>query len=174
MVKDGLIYRKRVRTYSKRLVTILSIVLGLGYIILDVMNFNLCFAVAGIILSAISFGLNLWSLNDHKKKQELNKEFAIKENKLDIRNKSVKISLDMLSSSAFFMGGVLSALMTIFILPIDHSIPATCFTIGYLVITLNIVMGLGKWLGSTKLDDTKVETTSGKDHLLEKESVTVW
>lgn len=65
--KDKLAYRKKVRTYSKRLVTTLSTISFIGYIAALVLNIpvlSLYFSIAGTIFSALSFALNIWSLND--------------------------------------------------------------------------------------------------------------
>ncbi|WP_338062947.1 hypothetical protein [Wolbachia endosymbiont of Brugia malayi] len=79
--EEKLAYRKKIRTYSKRLVITLSTTFFIGYIAAPVFSIpilSLYFSIANTISSALSFALNIWSLNDHFQKQDLNKQSGVK------------------------------------------------------------------------------------------------
>ncbi|MDG7057615.1 MAG: hypothetical protein LKM43_05810 [Wolbachia endosymbiont of Penenirmus auritus] len=108
--RNKLAHRKKVRTYSKRLVTTLSTISFIGYIAALVLNIpvlSLYFSIAGTILSALSFALNIWSLKDHF----LQKQLGVAGQK-----KLTKICLDITSNVSFLIGGIAS------ILPLESSI----------------------------------------------------
>lgn len=129
--KDKLAYRKKVRTYSKRLVTTLSTISFIGYIAALVLNIpvlSLYFSIAGTILSALSFALNTWSLKDHF----LQKQLGVAGQK-----KLTKICLDITSNVSFLIGGIAS------ILPLESSIipfvSTAFFILGCVIMAANIV-----------------------------------
>ena len=111
--KERLVYRKKIRTYSKRLVTALSIASLSGYIAalaLNISALSLYFTIASTILSALSLVLNVWSLTDHFSQRDLNKQLVPRQEKL------MKICLDIASSVSFLIGGI------IYILPLESPI----------------------------------------------------
>ncbi|WCR53163.1 MAG: hypothetical protein PG981_000185 [Wolbachia endosymbiont of Ctenocephalides orientis wCori] len=79
--KEELAYnRKKIRTYLKRLVIGLSILLGLAYLgtsWFDTPDFSLHFVISGTILNLALFALSSWSLIDHLHKQNINKKVCI-------------------------------------------------------------------------------------------------
>ncbi|UVW84286.1 hypothetical protein [Wolbachia endosymbiont of Aedes albopictus] len=129
--KNKLAHRKKVRTYSKRLVTTLSTISFIGYIAALVLNIpvlSLYFSIAGTILSALSFALNIWSLKDHF----LQKQLGVAGQK-----KLTKICLDITSNVSFLIGGIAS------ILPLESSIipflSTAFFILGCVIMAANIV-----------------------------------
>lgn len=129
--KSKLAHRKKVRTYSKRLVTTLSTISFIGYIAALVLNIpvlSLYFSIAGTILSALSFALNIWSLKDHF----LQKQLGVAGQK-----KLTKICLDITSNVSFLIGGIAS------ILPLESSIipfvSTAFFILGCVIMAANIV-----------------------------------
>lgn len=115
--KDKLAYRKKVRTYSKPLVTTLSTISFIGYIaalVLSIPVLSLYFSIACTTLSVLSSTLNIWSLADHFRQRDLNKQ-------LDVKNtpgqeKLTKICLDITSNVSFLIEGITP------ILPLEPSI----------------------------------------------------
>lgn len=154
--RDGLAYEKRIRTYSKRLVTTLSTALLIGYIatfVFNISGFSLHFAIAGAIISAISLALNVWSLTDHFRKQNTNKESGI-ENTSEQKKKLTKIYLDITSSVLFLIGGVVSLVCNIATLPlyeasIIYFASTSLFTLGCAVMVINTI----KWLTDSKAEE---------------------
>lgn len=129
--KNKLAHRKKVRTYSKRLVTTLSTISFIGYIAALVLNIpvlSLYFSIAGTILSALSFALNIWSLKDH---------FLQKQLGLAGQKKLTKICLDITSNVSFLIGGIAS------ILPLESPIipfvSTAFFILGCAFMATNIV-----------------------------------
>ncbi|MBC6686583.1 hypothetical protein H9I48_05165 [Wolbachia pipientis] len=129
--KNKLAHRKKVRTYSKRLVTTLSTISFIGYIAALVLNIpvlSLYFSIAGTIFSTLSFALNIWSLNDHF----LQKQLGVAGQK-----KLTKICLDITSNVSFLIGGIAS------ILPLESSIipfvSTAFFILGCVIMAANIV-----------------------------------
>ncbi|MBA8770478.1 hypothetical protein HCR16_05215 [Wolbachia pipientis] len=129
--KDKLAYRKKVQTYSKRLVTTLSTISFIGYIaalVLSIPVLSLYFSIAGTIFSALSFALNIWSLNDHF----LQKQLGVAGQK-----KLTKICLDITSNVSFLIGGIAS------ILPLESPIipfvSTAFFILGCAFMATNIV-----------------------------------
>lgn len=129
--KDKLAYRKKVRTYSKRLVTTLSTISFIGYIAASVLNIpvlSLYFSIAGTIFSALSFALNIWSLKDHF----LQKQLGVAGQK-----KLTKICLDITSNISFLIGGITP------ILPLESPIilfvSTAFFILGCVIMAANIV-----------------------------------
>ncbi|WP_250295297.1 hypothetical protein [Wolbachia endosymbiont of Oedothorax gibbosus] len=130
--KDKLAYRKKVRTYSKRLVTTLSTAFFIGYIAASIFNISalsLCFTIVSTVLSALSFILNIWSLNDHFRQQ---KQLGVAGQK-----KLTKICLDITSSVLFLVGGITP------ILPLESPIipfvSTAFFILGCTFMAANIV-----------------------------------
>ncbi len=116
---------------SGTLVTALSTASLIGYIAALVLNIpvlSLYFSIAGTILSALSFALNIWSLKDHF----LQKQLGIAGQK-----KLTKICLDITSNVSFLIGGIAS------ILPLESSIipfvSTAFFILGYVIMAANIV-----------------------------------
>ncbi|TVS84263.1 hypothetical protein COM43_004865 [Wolbachia pipientis] len=102
--KNKLAHRKKVRTYSKRLVTALSIASLSGYIAalaLNISSLSLYFTIVSTMLSALSLALNIWSLTDHF----LQKQLGVAGQK-----KLTKICLDITSNVSFLIGGIASIL----------------------------------------------------------------
>ncbi|BEP32099.1 MAG: hypothetical protein WBIAU2_03260 [Wolbachia endosymbiont of Drosophila biauraria] len=136
--KDKLAYRKKVRTYSKRLVTTLSTISFIGYIAALVLNIpvlSLYFSIAGTIFSALSFALNIWSLNDHSRQQNLNKKSGIKNT--PGQKKLTKIYLDIASSASFLIGGIAS--MSLFESSVIYFVSTPFFILGCVIMAANIV-----------------------------------
>ena len=136
--KEELDYRKKIRTYSKRLVTTLSTALLIGYIAALVFNMSALsfhFAIVGTVLSAFSFILNTWSLTDHFRKQDLNKQLGVKNT--PEQKKLTKICLDITSNVSFLIGGIAS------ILPLESPIipfvSTAFFILGCAFMATNIV-----------------------------------
>ncbi|WP_264732582.1 MULTISPECIES: hypothetical protein [unclassified Wolbachia] len=130
--KDKLAYRKKVRTYSKRLVTTLSTASFIGYIAalaFSIPVLSLYFSIAGTILSVLSFALNIWSLKDHFLQQ---KQLGVAGQK-----KLTKICLDITSNVSFLIGGIAS------ILPLESPIipfvSTAFFILGCAFMAANIV-----------------------------------
>jgi len=112
--KERLVYRKKIRTYSKRLVTALSIASLSGYIAalaLNISSLSLYFTIVSTILSALSLALNIWSLTDHFRQRNLNKQLDTSR-----QEKLMKICLDITSNVSFLIGGI------IYILPLESPI----------------------------------------------------
>ncbi|WP_253299975.1 hypothetical protein [Wolbachia endosymbiont of Chironomus riparius] len=98
--------KKKIRTYSKRLLTALSVALGIGYLAtlaLHISGFSLHFAIAGIILSVLSLILNTWSFNHYFENKKLNIKLKRKE---ENPKKLTKIHIDIASSIFFLIGGI--------------------------------------------------------------------
>ncbi|WP_338406339.1 MULTISPECIES: hypothetical protein [unclassified Wolbachia] len=130
--KNKLAYRKKVRTYSKRLVTTLSTAFFIGYIAASIFNISalsLCFTIVSTVLSALSFILNIWSLNDHFRQQ---KQLGVAGQK-----KLTKICLDITSSVLFLVGGITPILP--FESPIIPFISTTFFILGCATMAANFV-----------------------------------
>lgn len=111
--KERLVYRKKIRTYSKRLVTALSIASLMGYtaaLALNISSLSLYCTILSTMLSALSLALNIWSLTDHFRQRDLNKQLVPRQEKL------MKICLDIASSVSFLIGGI------IYILPLESPI----------------------------------------------------
>ncbi|MCM1001157.1 MAG: acyl-CoA reductase [Wolbachia endosymbiont of Melophagus ovinus] len=136
--KEELANRKKIRTYSKRLVTTLSIASFIGYIaslVFDVPSLNLHSAALSIALSIVSLGLNIWSYVDHFRKRNLN-------NQLDIENipgqeKLTKIHINIASSASFLIGGIIPVLP--FESPIIPFVSITFSILGCAAMAANIV-----------------------------------
>ncbi len=129
--KNKLAHRKKVRTYSKRLVTALSTPSFIGYIAalaFGIPVLSLYFSIAGTIFSALSFALNIWSLKDHS----LQKQLGVAGQK-----KLTKICLDIISNISFLIGGIAS------ILPLESPIipfvSTAFFILGCAFMATNIV-----------------------------------
>ncbi len=136
--KDKLAYRKKVRTYSKRLVTTLSTTFFIGYIAASIFNISvlsLCFSIVGTILSALSSTLNIWSLTDHFRQRSLNKQLGVKNP--PGQEKLTKICLDITSGTLFLIGGITSILP--FESPIIPWISTTFFILGCAFMVTNLV-----------------------------------
>jgi hypothetical protein len=136
--KEELAYRKKIRTYSKRLVITLSITFFIGYIAASIFSISvlgLCFTIVGTILSALSFILNIWSLNDHFRKQDLNKQLGVEST--PGQKKLTKIYLDITSSVSFLVGGIIPILP--FESPIIPFISATFFILGCATMAANFI-----------------------------------
>jgi hypothetical protein len=143
---DKLVDRKKIRTYSKRLLTALSVVLTIGYaatLVCNVTDFSLHLAIIGAVLSAISLALNIWSLTDHFRKQNLDKKNTSEQEK-----KLTKISLDIASSISFLAGGVTSLVFNIALHEASgiYFISASLFTLGYAIMAVNTI----RWLIDSK------------------------
>lgn len=129
--KNKLAHRKKVRTYSKRLVTTLSTISFIGYIAALVLNIpvlSLYFSIAGTILSALSFALNIWSLKDHF----LQKQLGVAGQK-----KPTKICLDIASSASFLIGGIAS--MSLFESSVIYFVSTPFFILGCAIMAANLV-----------------------------------
>lgn len=154
--KEELAYkRKKIRTYSKRLVIGLSILLGLAYLAtswFDTPDFSLYFVIFGTLLNLALFALSSWSLNDHLHKQDMNKKVGIENTRsLDERKKLIRISLDMTSSISSSLGGIISLVGSIASLSLrDHSIifaiSTLFFALGYTIMAVNIVWSCSSYL----------------------------
>ncbi|MDG7053024.1 MAG: hypothetical protein LKM45_04030 [Wolbachia endosymbiont of Alcedoecus sp.] len=147
--KNNLAHRKKVRTYSKRLVTTLSTISFIGYIAALVLNIpvlSLYFSIAGTTLSALSFALNIWSLKDH---------FLQKQPGVVGQKKLTKICLDITSNVSFLIGGIAS------ILPLESSIipfvSTAFFILGCVIMAANIVR--------TMISEPKVKELSKGENL---------
>ncbi|MGL9717949.1 MAG: hypothetical protein ACR5K9_04595 [Wolbachia sp.] len=141
MEEKRLVDRKKIRTYSKRLVTALSTICFIGYIaglIFNISTLSLYCTIAGTILSALSFALNIWSLTDHFRKRNLNKQLGIENT--PGQKKLTKICLDIVSSVSFLIGGIIPILP--FESPIIPFISITCFILGCAAMTANIVQSM--------------------------------
>lgn len=136
--KDKLAYRKKVRTYSKRLVTALSTALFIGYIatlVFNISGLSVHSAALSITLSAISLGLNSWSRTDHFRKCELNKQLGVENS--PGQKKLTKIYLDIVSSVSFLIGGIAS--MSLFESSVIYFVSTPFFILGCAFMATNIV-----------------------------------
>ncbi|QOD38621.1 hypothetical protein [Candidatus Wolbachia massiliensis] len=136
--QEALAHRKKIRTYSKRLVTTLSTISFIGYIaasIFDISVLSLCCTIASTILSVLSFALNMWSLKDHFRKQDLNKQLGI--DNTPGQKKLTKIYLDVTSSVLFLAGGIIPILP--FESPIIPFISTTFFILGCITMAANTI-----------------------------------
>ncbi|RDD34021.1 hypothetical protein Wcon_01944 [Wolbachia endosymbiont of Cylisticus convexus] len=106
-----LVYRKKIRTHLKRLVTALSTIGYIAALALNISVLSLYFSIASTILSALSLALNIWSLTDHFRRHDLNKQLDTPR-----QEKLTKICLDIASSISFLIGGIT------FILPLESPI----------------------------------------------------
>jgi VIT1/CCC1 family predicted Fe2+/Mn2+ transporter len=109
--EERLAHRKKIRTYSKRLVTTLSITSFIGYIaslVFDVPSLNLHSAVLSIALGIVSLGLNMWSYVDHFRKCNLNNQLGIENT--PGQEKLTKIHINIASSASFLIGGIIPVL----------------------------------------------------------------
>ncbi|OWZ25363.1 hypothetical protein [Wolbachia endosymbiont of Wuchereria bancrofti] len=89
----------------------------IGYIAASVFSISilsLYFSIAGTISSALSFALNIWPLNDHFQKQDLNKQSGIKN--IQEQKKLTKIRFDIIANIFFLIGEITH------ILPLKSSI----------------------------------------------------
>ncbi len=145
--KEGLIYRKKIRTYSKRLVTVLSIASLSGYIAalaLNISSLSLYFTIVSTMLSALSLVLNVWSLTDHFSQRDLNKQLVPRQEKL------MKICLDIASSVSFLIGGITSILPLEF--PIIPFISVAFFILGCTFMATNFIRTM---ISQPQIDETK-------------------
>ncbi|WP_265023104.1 hypothetical protein [Wolbachia endosymbiont (group B) of Ischnura elegans] len=145
--KERLVYRKKIRTYSKRLVTALSIASLSGYIAalaLNISALSLYFTIASTILSALSLVLNVWSLTDHFSQRDLNKQLVPRQEKL------MKICLDIASSVSFLIGGITSILPLEF--PIIPFISVAFFILGCSFMATNFIRTM---ISQPQIDETK-------------------
>ena len=145
--KERLVYRKKIRTYSKRLVTALSIASLSGYIAalaLNISALSLYFTIASTILSALSLVLNVWSLTDHFSQRDLNKQLVSRQEKL------MKICLDIASSVSFLIGGITSILPLEF--PIIPFISVAFFILGCSFMATNFIRTM---ISQPQIDETK-------------------
>lgn len=136
--KDKLAHRKKIRTYSKRLVTALSTALLIEYIatlVFNISGLSLHSAALSVALSAILLGLNLWSHADHFRKCELNKQLGVENT--PGQKKLTKIYLDITSSVLFLVGGIIPILP--FESPIIPFISATFFILGCATMAANFI-----------------------------------
>ncbi|CCE77514.1 MULTISPECIES: hypothetical protein [Wolbachia] len=145
--KEVLIYRKKIRTYSKRLVTALSIASLSGYIAalaLNISSLSLYFTIVSTMLSALSLALNIWSLTDHFRQRDLNKQLVPRQEKL------MKICLDIASSVSFLIGGI------IYILPLESPIipfiSTAFFILGCTFMATNFIRTM---ISQPQIDETK-------------------
>ncbi len=139
--KDKLAYRKKVRTYSKRLVTALSTALFIGYIatlVFNISGLSVHSAALSITLSAISLGLNSWSRTDHFRKCELNEQLGVKNS--PGQKKLTKIYLDIISSVSFLIGGIAS--MSLFESSVIYFVSTPFFILGCAIMATNIIRTL--------------------------------
>ncbi|AGJ98994.1 Putative membrane protein [Wolbachia endosymbiont of Drosophila simulans wNo] len=146
--KEGLVYRKKIRTYSKRLVTALSIASLSGYIAalaLNISVLSLYFTIVSTILSALSFALNIWSLTDYFRQRDLNKQLDT-----SWQRKLMKICLDIASSVSFLIGGITSILPLEF--PIIPFISTAFFILGCTFMATNFVRTM---ISQSQIDETK-------------------
>ncbi|WP_353280378.1 hypothetical protein [Wolbachia endosymbiont (group B) of Silvanus unidentatus] len=145
--KERLIYRKKIRTYSKRLVTALSIASLSGYIAalaLNISSLSLYFTIVSTMLSALSLVLNVWSLTDHFSQRDLNKQLVPRQEKL------MKICLDIASSVSFLIGGITSILPLEF--PIIPFISVAFFILGCTFMATNFIRTM---ISQPQIDETK-------------------
>lgn len=151
--KEELAYdRKKIRTYSKRLVTTLSILFGSAYLTtlwFNISGFSLYFAISGTILSLALLTLHSLSLNDQLHKHNMNKKIDIENT--DEGKKLIRMSLDMVSSISSSLGGIISLVSRIASLSLhDHSIifavSTLFFALGYTIMAVNIVWSCSSYL----------------------------
>ncbi|AGK00256.1 hypothetical protein wCauA_00160 [Wolbachia endosymbiont of Carposina sasakii] len=136
--KNKLACRKKVRTYSKRLVTTLSTISFIGYIAALVLNIpvlSLYFSIACTILSVLSSTLNIWSLADHFRQRDLNKQLGVENT--PGQEKLTKICLDITSNVLFLIGGITPILP--FESPIIPFVSTAFFILGCAFMATNIV-----------------------------------
>ncbi|MFP3026266.1 MAG: hypothetical protein ACEY3L_08495 [Wolbachia sp.] len=136
--EESLVYRKKIRTYSKRLVTALSTALFIGYIatlVFNISGLSVHSAALSITLSAISLGLNSWSRTDHFRKCELNKQLGVENS--PGQKKLTKIYLDIVSSVSFLIGGIAS--MSLFESSVIYFVSTPFFILGCAIMATNII-----------------------------------
>jgi len=154
--KEELANRKKIRTYSKRLVTTLSIASFIGYIaslVFDVPSLNLHSAVLSIALGIVSLGLNMWSYVDHFRKRNLNNQLGIENT--PGQEKLTKIHINIASSASFLIGGIIPVLP--FESPIIPFVSITFFILGCAAMAANIVR--------TMISEPKVKELSKEGNL---------
>lgn len=154
--KEELANRKKIRTYSKRLIITLSIASFIGYIaslVFDVPSLNLHSAVLSIALSIVSLGLNMWSYVDHFRKRNLNNQLGIENT--PGQEKLTKIHINIASSASFLIGGIIPVLP--FESPIIPFVSITFFILGYAAMAANIVQ--------TMISEPKVKELSKEENL---------
>ncbi|BAO99406.1 putative uncharacterized protein [Wolbachia endosymbiont of Cimex lectularius] len=154
--KEELANRKKIRTYSKRLVTTLSIASFIGYIaslVFDVPSLNLHSAALSIVLSIVSLGLNMWSYIDYFRKRNLNNQLGIENT--PGQEKLTEIHINIASSASFLIGGIIPVLP--FESPIIPFVSITFSILGYAAMVANIV-----W---TMISEPKVKELSKGENL---------
>ncbi|MDR0288777.1 MAG: VIT1/CCC1 transporter family protein [Rickettsiales bacterium] len=154
--KKRLVDRKKMRTYSKRLVTMLSIASFIGYIaslVFDVPSLNLHSAALSIVLSIVSLGLNMWSYVDHLRKRNLNNQLGIENT--PGQEKLTKIHINIASSASFLIGGIIPVLP--FESPIIPFVSITFFILGCAAMAANIVR--------TMISEPKIKESSKEGNL---------
>ena len=156
-MRDYLAYEKKIRTYSKRLVTALSIVLGIGYtatLFFQISGLSLYFPIASLALSTASLMLNIWSLNGYFQRQEIDKKSGVQEKN---SFKLAKICLNIISSTSFLSGGIISMLP--FKTPNICFITTPFFIFGYVITAANLVMSIGSALEVGELNNLDTSLT---------------
>ncbi|WCR58463.1 hypothetical protein [Wolbachia endosymbiont of Ctenocephalides felis wCfeJ] len=156
--KKRLVDRKKIRAYSKCLVTTLSIASFIGYIaslVFGLPSLNLCSAALSIALSIVSLSLNMWSYVDHCRKCNLNSQLGI--GNTSGQEKLTKIHINIASSALFLIGGVVPILP--FESPIVPFISITFFILGCAAMVANIVR--------TMVSELKVKELSKEGNLQE-------
>ncbi|MGL9758838.1 MAG: hypothetical protein ACR5LA_08580 [Wolbachia sp.] len=155
--KKRLVDKKKIRTYLKRLVTALSTICFIEYIaglIFNVSTLSLCCTTVSTIFSALSFALNIWSLKDHFRKQDLNKQLGVKNT--PGQKKLTKICLDITSNVSFLIGGITP------ILPLESPIipfvSTAFFILGCVIMAANIIQ--------TMVSEPQVENGLEKQSLI--------
>ncbi|MDG7055802.1 MAG: hypothetical protein LJD31_04740 [Wolbachia endosymbiont of Menacanthus eurysternus] len=154
--EERLAHRKKIRTYSKRLVTTLSIASFIGYIaslVFDVPSLNLHSAALSIVLSIVSLGLNIWSYADHFRKRNLNNQLGIENT--PGQEKLTKIHINIASSASFLIGGIIPVLP--FESPIIPFVSVTFSILGCAAMAANIVQ--------TMISEPKVKKLSKGENL---------
>lgn len=146
--KERLIYRKKIRTYSKYLVTALSIASLMGYtaaLALNISSLSLYCTILSTMLSALSLALNIWSLTDHFRQYGLNKQLDT-----SWQDKLMKICLDITSNVSFLIGGITSILPLEF--PIIPFISVAFFILGCTFMATNFIRTV---ISQPQIDETK-------------------
>ncbi|WP_353278387.1 hypothetical protein [Wolbachia endosymbiont (group B) of Longitarsus flavicornis] len=162
--KERLVYRKKIRTYSKRLVTALSIASLSGYIAalaLNISALSLYFTIASTILSALSLALNIWSLTDHFKQCGLNKQLDT-----SWQDKLMKICLDITSNVSFLIGGITSILPLEF--PIIPFISVAFFILGCTFMATNFIRTM---ISQPQIDESN--NLKSSSHLNDQSTIAV-
>lgn len=159
-----LVYRKKIRTYSKRLVTALSIASLMRYtaaLALNISSLSLYCTIVSTMLSALSLTLNIWSLTDHFRQCGLNKQLDT-----SWQDKLMKICLNITSNVSFLIGGITSILPLEF--PIIPFISVAFFILGCTFMATNFVCTM---ISQPQIDESN--NLKSSSHLNDQSTIAV-